>query len=444
MELIKPKKKYNENQMRIALLSLNWYRRKDPRTPLGIAYIYSVLMNLKSRYTDLDVNLLQFDTKGNLSDVLHEIMVLVPDILGISVYAWNAYQVKMIIDALRSFEYNGSIVLGGSEITYGGDELNDEFSGADYFVKGFGEQAFSDLIEGMISGNDLSIKGVYKNGDKIGNLLAVAPTGIPNSPFSHDEIIPMISGDKFIRWQTQRGCVFRCSFCAFTIPSGNVEESDIETVRYELEKIKEIGTSSVAVLDPVFFLNKKRAIEILDLISYKLPGIKFSIQTRYEHLDTEIIAKLSSMNVKLECGLQTLDNKVQLRIKRINNREKVIDMMKELTDQKIEYETHLIYGLPEQTNQSFLSDIYTVAESGNSRLRVFPLSKLRGTELANTTKDGEIYFSPFFPNEVIQTRWMTGIQILNLKKFQRRLEDAGGQFDLGLLDSLLQKEEVVK
>ncbi len=375
---------------------------------------------------------------------MHEILVLAPDILGISVYAWNAYQVKIIIEALRSFEYNGFIVLCGSEITYGGDELNNEFSGADYFVKGFGEQAFSDLVEGMISGNDLSIKCVYKNGDKIGNLLAGVSTSIQNSPFNHDEIIPMISGYKFLRWQTQRGCVFRCSFCAFTIPSGNVEESEIETVRYELEKIRGIGISSVVVPDPVFFLNKQRAIKILDAIFSVVPGIKFSLQTKFEHLDTYIISKLSTLNVKLECGLRTLDSKVQQRIKRINNREKVLSMMKELTEYDIEYETNLIYGLPEQTYQSFISGIHTVVESRHSILRVFPLSKLRGTELASTTEDEEISFPPIFPNEVIATGWMAGIQILNLKKFQRRLEDAGGQMDLTLSDISTQKEEVVR
>jgi hypothetical protein len=30
----------------VALPSLNWYRRKDPRTPFGIAYIYSELVKL--------------------------------------------------------------------------------------------------------------------------------------------------------------------------------------------------------------------------------------------------------------------------------------------------------------------------------------------------------------------------------------------------------------
>ena len=116
------------------LLSLNWYRRKDPRVPLGVAYVYSELAMAPFANKDIEVNLVQADVRENLSNVLHEILKIDPFILGVSVYAWNVVQTKQIINSLISLGFSGKIVLGGAEITYGGDELNEEFPEVHYFV----------------------------------------------------------------------------------------------------------------------------------------------------------------------------------------------------------------------------------------------------------------------------------------------------------------------
>ena len=296
---------YCGKRLEVVLLSLSWYRRKDPRTPLGMAYLYSELQNRFSENNEVEVYFEEIDVRDNISNVIHETLIRNPEILGIGVYAWNAEHTKKIITSLRSLEYSGIIVLGGPEITYGGNELNEEFPEVQYFVKGFGEKAFVGIVESIKSRKEIAIKGVYRKGEKIGDILADPPLGFDSSPFSREELIPRITGDNFIRWQTQRGCVYRCSFCAFRLPNGTIAQSDLDTVRKELKTIKTLGIKNVAVLDPVFFLNRERALNILDLIEEITPDIKFSIQTRFEHLNLEIIEKASRLNIELECGLQT-------------------------------------------------------------------------------------------------------------------------------------------
>lgn len=406
----------------VALLSLSWHRRKDPRLPLGMAYIYASLRDAFAE-DQLAIRMMQIDVRENLTNAIHEILNINPFVLGVGVYAWSSASTKIIIGSLRELGYNGIIVLGGPEITYGGNELNDEFSESQFFVKGFGELAFTKIVRHLKSGTWSYIQGVYKRGESIGNELADPATDLRTSPFGRAELLKELVGDNFARWQTQRGCVYRCTFCAFKMPNNGMAETDLKSVEFELTKIAEMSPKNVAVLDPVFFLNGKRSAVILEMMNEITPNTTYNLQTRFEHLSPQLIEKINRERAVLECGLQTLDYEVQRRIKRVNNREKVKDVIENLNAKGIKFETHLIYGLPEQTLDSFVSDINTLKEMECTKLRIFPLSLLRGTETEINTHNGEVTFSPIFPREVIRTKWMNLNQVYHIKELQRYLED---------------------
>ncbi len=428
--IFETKEMNQKNRKCIILLSLNWYRRKDPRVPLGMAYLYSALKSGIADCTDVDIKFINADVRENLSNVLHEVLVLNPSVLGMSVYAWNSEQIKHLGHSLRELGFTGTIVLGGPEITYGGQELNEEFDAADYFVKGFGEAPILEIVRKSLEGQVPVGAGIYRKGEDIGNILSNSNNEFPSSPYSHKELIPLVTGGDFLRWQTQRGCVYRCSFCAFKLPNGLTDESDLPTVEYELGKIKETGIKNVAVLDPVFFLKKERSMKVLELIRTICPEVHFNIQTRFEHLDSEIIESISTLNITLECGLQTLDPAVQKEIKRVNNKAKVLEIIRELIKKGVPFETHLIYGLPMQTFESFYSDVSTLKELGCRTVRLFPLSLLRGTEIGVAYGNGEdIHFSPMFPKEIIKSKWMGMDTLFRLKKLQMQLEDRNSLLD---------------
>lgn len=431
--LIETEKK-NASVLKIALLSLNWYRKKDPRVPLGMGYIYAELKNSTKSLGKIDVTFLENDVRANLSNTVHQILSLDPDILGIGVYAWNNEAVRKVLHSIRKFECKPLVVLGGPEITYGGNELNDEFPTVDYFVKGYGETAFSEIVVSLIENKEPESTGIYRRGETIGRSLAIPSRGIKASPFSNSKLARTLLGQNFLRWQTQRGCAFRCTFCAFKSPNGGTVESDIKTVEFELKKIRDMGVKEVAVLDPIFFMNRERSIEILRLMATITPEVKYSIQSRFEHLDSTIIGMLSSMNVKLECGLQTFDARVQRAIKRINNHQRVHESIEMLISNEVSFETHLIYGLPNQSMNSFASDVLSLEGLGCEKLRIFPLSLLRGTEIADsfeTNKEG-IRFSEIFPREVIETNWMDRHEVLYLKGIQNKMEESAHSISIAV------------
>ncbi len=412
----------------VMLCSFNWYREKDPRTPLGMALIAAYCEN------HLEINngisIIDTDVRDNVSMTLHQVLDDSPDILGIGVYVWNIDIVKQFLFGLRSMNFEGKIILGGPEITYGNKSLLEEFPEGDYFVRGDGEIAFTQILMYEEGISYQLPKGVFTRINSDFNSYCAVSSHDIVSPFLSEKILDGIIGNSnknFVRWQTQRGCVYRCSFCAFPNGYDNFVVTDLRRIEQELQLFKQKCVKSVAVLDPIFFKDKERGMKILDLIENICPNIHFAIQSRVEHLDTQIIQKIKNLNISLEFGIQTLDKKVGREIKRVNNQSKIDLILSELRVKNIQFECHLIYGLPYQPLHSLKQD-YEYLAKYCSDIKLFPLIRLRGTgldiKLYQPKYSEKLVFSPLFPNEIIETQWMTRREILEIKqevtKWQRK------------------------
>ena len=423
MNLIElPMKKFKSKiDFDVVLLGLNWYREKDPRTPMGLALIAAFAKEHLQFSEGNHLQIINSDVRSNLSTILHQILEVNPRILGIGVYVWNIVQIQQIIFALRKLGYSGKIVLGGPEITYGDESLKREFPDADYFVKGDGEKAFTEIIKYEANYlNNLS-QGIFRqtSTDFVG--FAKVEYSEIVSPFLNTEYLIDLIGISeygFTRWQTQRGCLYRCSFCAFPNGYKSFKEQDLELVEKELNVFKEKAVKEVAVLDPIFFVNKERARAILLLIDRICPEIRFEIQTKLEHLDEELLRIISQLNIFLECGVQTLDPIVQQEIRRLNHKDKMINILSLLSIYEIEFEVHLIYGLPKQTLRSLRND-YNILSKYTSEIKLFPLILLKGTGLDIHIKNSvseDFTFSPIFSREIISTKWIDSQTIMRIKQ----------------------------
>ena len=370
----------SEIDFSVALLGLNWYREKDPRTPLGLALIAAYAKEHLQFMTGYDLTIINEDVRSNLSDVLHHILEENPKVLGIGVYVWNVEAAKEMITGLRALGYSGKIVLGGPEISYGDDGLKEEFSEADYFVKGDGEKAFAQVIKHEANLLDNLPQGIFTHLDLDFTGSATVTYSEIISPFLDNAYLEELIGITefgFTRWQSQRGCLYRCTFCAFPNGYDAFKEQDLEIIERELKVFKQRGVKEVAVLDPIFFVHKDRAKSILMLIKQICPEIRFEIQTKLEHLNEELIELISQLNVFLECGVQTLDPEIQKEIKRTNSRKRMVENMKLLNKYGIEFDAHLIYGLPRQTIESLRED-YNLLSKYTGDIKLFPLIILKG------------------------------------------------------------------
>lgn len=163
----------NVDETRVLLLSLNWWRPKDPRTPLGTAYLYAWLRSRLRKEEQVRIGFVDHHVTEDCALSVAEVLSVDPKVLGIGVYVWNCQEVREVTRALRARGFQGMIVLGGAEVSYGEAELLEEYPDADYFVKGEGEAAFEEIVRSVL---DLNSAFGYPLRS------AMSPPGSPEEP----------------------------------------------------------------------------------------------------------------------------------------------------------------------------------------------------------------------------------------------------------------------
>ncbi|MNZ85188.1 coproporphyrinogen III oxidase [compost metagenome] len=108
---------------------------------------------------------------------------------------------------------------------------------------------------------------------------------------------------------------------------------------------------------------------------------QLSLQCRFETCGPEFLDALEGLNVTLEFGLQTTVPDEYRAIDRPNHMEIVRNAIRELHERQIDFEVSLIYGLPNQTLDSFRASVDWCIKQQVPRLRAWPLMLLRGTPL---------------------------------------------------------------
>ena len=363
------------------LISLDWTRPKDPPLSLGHASIVTHMKRL-----NLDVvpgswsvtnpnfrieQVLQFITENTRDQT---------DI-GIGAFVWNESYVLQIISRLKQSQFPGRIILGGSQISYTKENLESYYPEADIFVRGYAEQALAELYQS--SELNPTITGIHYAGEPDLGVSAVSDLEKLDSPYLSGTLKPQ----NFVRWETQRGCPFRCAFCQH-------RESDTSQVKRVFNKdriVQEIDfflansqVRDISVLDPVFNTGPNYLAILKRFAEGRYTG-KLSLQCRLEMVTTEFLELVDEINstgrVVLEFGLQTIHRKEERHIQRPNNMNIVRDVFEQTHIRGINTEVSLIFGLPDQTVASFQQSIDFCKSMKVPTIYAYPLRLHRGTPL---------------------------------------------------------------
>ena len=371
-------------------MSLDWCRPKDPPLSLGAASILTSLVKAGIDTTPLSYNV---NTDCFLVDkVLDDVFALRPNentLLGLGAFVWNERHIQRMLTSLKKYHFPGKILVGGPQISYCTGSLECYYPQVDVFCRGFAEDAV--------------VKLVTRSHDKVPHppIAGIVYKGVPDlkqqatcdleslpSPFLEGVIAPQ----KFIRWETQRGCPFRCSFCQHresSLPTGSGlrirRPLDTTRVVREVEWICRSGVDDVAVLDPTFNSGTNYLTVLDSFIQHGFKG-KIALQCRFEMVKDEFLSKVSTLNSQganctLEFGLQTVVKSEAKAIQRPNNLKKVEEVLRQLHVFSIPFEVSLIFGLPLQTLHSFKESVNFCLSRGVPVVKAWPLMILRGTPL---------------------------------------------------------------
>lgn len=368
-------------QDNLILVELPWGRNKDPRIPLGHA---SLLASLKIHTVSEVFSIVECinDDDFSVNKVFDRISSYLQTKESIStiafgVYVWSEDAIQQLINKIKEIGFLGKIVLGGPQISYCGATLEENYPHADIFVRGYGEIALASILN---ESKKVVLQGVHYAGDV--DLVEQTQVDLEMLPSPWLENVIDIEDQIFIRWESQRGCPFKCGFCQHKEAGARLKKKWFSTnrIQNEIDFLCQQQVHDIAILDPIFN-SDKRANDVLQRFLKNEYSGRLSIQCRAEMVDDEFIEKASQLNVRLEFGLQTIHNSEGKAVNRNNNISKVESVLEKIAKKEIEYEISLIFGLPEQSLKSFQQTVDWCLKRKVPVIKAFPLMLLRGTDV---------------------------------------------------------------
>jgi radical SAM superfamily enzyme YgiQ (UPF0313 family) len=420
--------------LRLLFLSMDWYRTKDPRTPLAMASIQAYYE--EHRQEAVLSNFISYDLADdqfNIDHVISSIRTYQPDLIAWGTYIWNESQTQAIIQALIEHKIPAKVILGGPQITFAGNELDKTYPRVDYFVKGSGEEPFVWLIDQLAMGSSPDCDKMRKLCIYSREMIAsedcrgihTAALDSLGSPYLSGTI-PIVQSQPFVRWETMRGCPYRCNFCQFRSEGVKPTLVPSQRLMQELEHFHAMNVQEIHVLDPIFNLNPQHYLPILEKIQALGMKAKLYLQCRLElllkaHGEQFLAFCKDHGNVLLEFGVQTFNQMESDAVKRGNRYPEIDRALGILQERKIPFDLHLIFGLPHQTMKAF-SRSYEMATAARPQgLYLYPLNLLKGTELEISAHEGGYAWDQNNYNELTQSNWMSATEVEALKAFARRV-----------------------
>jgi radical SAM superfamily enzyme YgiQ (UPF0313 family) len=288
------------------------------------------------------------------------------DRLALACYVWNSKLVEPVIELCRKNGFKGKVILGGYQINR--KSCHELYPNGDFYIPGYGEAS---LPEAILDEHSIT-RRIIEN--------VIDFETLP-SPYL-DGTISIEQGHEMLHWETRRGCMFKCNFCAHRdLKDKGVHLLGMNKIKQELDLFKIKKVKKINVLDPIFN-NEPNHIEILKYaIKINLKAM-LALQVRFERVNEEFLKLCSQLNVHLEFGLQTADVYESRIIERGNSMNKVDKSIALIQQWQQPFEVSLIYGLPGQTVDSFKGSIEYLHRRGVGIIKAFPLMLLEGTKLA--------------------------------------------------------------
>ncbi len=190
--------------------------------------------------------------------------------------------------------------------------------------------------------------------------------------------------------------------CIFCTGSGEFAEKSCESISLQLERAKEKvkaknkGGKYIAYFQA--FTNTYAPVEKLRGLFYSAiePDyiVGLAIGTRPDCLEQEKIELLKEINkikpVSIELGLQTVHDRTAQYIRRGYKSEIYFDAVKRLKAAGIEVVTHIIIGLPEETQEDILETVGQTVKAGSDGFKFHLLHVLKDTDLEKEYNEGKI------------------------------------------------------
>ena len=299
-----------------------------------------------------------------------------PDLVGISVSSKTAARAYAIADAYR--KRGSKVILGGIHVT----ALPEEgLAHADAVVSGEAEGIWGTVLADAKAGKlgrstSLLSRGVYKNTDW---------PSLEGLPRPRRDLTRSLKYVPFDVVQTTRGCPFPCEFCSVSTYNGTTFR--FRPVREVIAELEEVGPR-VLFGDDNVMIHTKYSRELFEAMvplgKHWVAQASLAALHRVENIEVMARAGCKALFI----GFESVDtDTVRHAGKKQNKPTKYREIVKMLSDHGIAVWGSFVFGLDDDTGDSFMRTVDFCVESKITMALFALLTPYPGTRLYKRLKE---------------------------------------------------------
>ena len=334
-----------------------------------------------------------------------------PDVLGLSLYPWNAAYALAVAAAARAAVPDALIVVGGPSVPRRPAQARaflDAHPAVDVLVLAEGEVTFRELVRARLHGRDLAhLPGVVAraaDGDHLvtappARVLDLAATGSPFLDGTFDELWAR-HRERFamVLLETNRGCPFSCTYCAARMYNQLYDEAGAgeygrrrshDNVLAELHALRAAGRLGYVIfLDDTFTINHGWVREFCRRYGDEL-GAPFSLHARVETVNEKMLHQLAAAGCKMiTYGVESGSERVRREImdRQVTN-QRFRDVFRWTREAGIMLTCNFMLGLPGETRADLQATLDLAEELEVLDFGYFVFYPYPGTALFKVCRD---------------------------------------------------------
>ncbi|MBI4100149.1 radical SAM protein [Candidatus Microgenomates bacterium] len=372
--------------------------------PLSLLYVAAIAEQAGHQVIIIDT----VAQKLSVEDVISELEVFSPDILGFTMTTYMFHQALSWIREIKK-RMNLPILIGGQHLgTYPKETMTHKE--IDYAVVGEAEITLPQFFETLEKGKSLEgVNGLAfrQNGKTIFNSPQDKVMEIDKIPFPARHLVDnakyynvVSRRKKFTAMVTTRGCPFHCIFCDLKKAKWRMRSP--QNIADEMEECyKDFGVREIDFYDSSFTANKQRVLEICKEIRQRKLDIIWSIRTRVDCVDKEMLKELSRSGcVRIMFGIESADPEILKTLRKgisVDQIRKIIAWTKEYNIEALGF---FIIGSPGETRETAQKTIQFACELPLDWVQFTKMTPFPATELYQMMMEdtGEDYWSSFVLN----------------------------------------------